>query len=232
VKNLQGKFGSPTQENDDDNGRTPPDVPILRMTWTDFFDTVKSKGSMEERLQVIQSTKRLFAEHGHFNEIDMSGQRKIAGMVGPTEEDPVDYKWFGSMATAVKFWGPIKNNDENLSLALDLIPATGGVSRADYIAYVERFQRAFQNGGDGIATATRLPAMKRPDLFVCLDRRNKEGLCRDFGISRKVGYESYWDSIIERIMEASWWYSSPPAAGEEREVWKARAAFLDSIYYE
>ena len=56
---------------------------------------------------------------------------------------------------------------------------------------------------------------------------------RDFGISQSVGYEEYWDSIIERIVkEASWWSAPPPPPGVERDVWEARAALLDSIYYD
>jgi len=76
--------------------------------------------------------------------------------------------------------------------------------------------------------------MKRPDTFVCLDDRNKSGLCKDFNVSRNISYAKYWDSIIARIMEASWWNAGRPAPGTEREgeVWVARAAFLDSIYYE
>ncbi len=233
LKNLRGKFGNPQQDNADDQGRTPLEVDILRWTWPEYFDKVKSDKYMAERLQVLQSTKRLFAEHGHFSEIDLSGRKKIAGMVGPTKEDPVNYGWFGSMATAVKFWGPIKNNDENLSLALDLIPANGGVSREDYLKYVGRFQKAFPNGGDGIATATRLLAMKRRDLFVCLDSQNEKELCKHFRIRvRKKGYEQYWDSIIERIKEARWWNTPAPPPGVERDVWEARAAFLDSMCYE
>ena len=126
----------------------------------------------------------------------------------------------------------INDNDENLSLALDLIPAVGAVSREAYIEYVHQYQQAFPQGGVLIGTATRLLAMRRPDTFVCLDNRNKAGLCTDFGIKRRVGYEEYWDSIIERVKEAAWWSAPPPTSGVEREVWEARAAFLDSHYYD
>jgi hypothetical protein len=131
------------------------------------------------------------------------------------------------------FESAIKNNDENLSLALDLIPPVGDISREMYLDYIEQYKEAFPKGRHGIATATRLLAMKRPDIFLCFDQLNKKGLCTAFGISRNVGYEKYWDSIIDRIRkEARWWNAPAPPPGVERDVWEARAAFLDSIYYD
>lgn len=238
LKNLQGKFGDPAKDNADDKGNTPLAVPILAMPWGDFFERVKTEKqtayghSMAGRLKVIQAARQLFTTHDHFNDIEPLGRQKIAGLVQPTAQDSVDYRWFGSMKGAGKFWQAINNNDENLSLALDLIPASGAVSRDMYLSYIDRYKQAFPERRDGIGTASRLLAMKRPDTFVCFDARNKEGLCGAFGISRNIGYEEYWDSIIERIMEANWWCSTPPPSGVERDVWEARAAFLDSLYYD
>jgi len=31
---------------------------------------------------------------------------------------------------------------------------------------------------------------------------------------------------------AAWWSALPPAPGVEREIWEARAAFLDSLFYD
>ena len=126
----------------------------------------------------------------------------------------------------------INDNDEKLSLALELIPLSGSITREIYLQYIEQYKQAFPQGRHGVATASRLLAMKRPDTFVCLDKKNKGWLCDDFRISHTVGYEKYWDSIIARIMESAWWNSLPPASPVEREVWEARAAFLDSIYYQ
>ena len=236
LKNLRGRFGDPTDENADDKGRPPLDVPILRMTWPEYFDKVKTEKvsqyghTMDARLKVIQIAQRLFSENLHFNKIDPDGQRKIAGLVG--KEDGVDYRFFGSMMAARCFKAVVKDNDPDLSLALDMVPATGIVSREMYLDYVDQYKKAFPNGGHGVATASRLLAMKRPDTFVCFDSKNSSQLCTAFGIRGSVGYEKYWDSIIARIMEARWWCSPPPTSTVEREVWEARAAFLDSIYYE
>lgn len=238
LKNLQGKFGDPEKDNFDDKGRNPLAVPILAMTWGDYVEKVKTEKqtsyghSMAGRLKVIQAAHHLLSAHQHFSDIDQLGRQKIAGLVQPTSQDAVDYRWFGSMKGNGKFWQAINNNDENLSLALDLIPATGAISRDTYLGYIGQYKQAFPEGRDGIGTASRLLAMKRPDTFVCFDARNKEGLCRAFGIRRNTGYDEYWDSIISRIMESNWWCSPPPSPGVERDVWEARAAFLDSLYYD
>ena len=74
--------------------------------------------------------------------------------------------------------------------------------------------------------------MKRPDVFMCLDKKNRPRLCHAIGkIGCNVSYEKYWDSIVARIMEFAWWQSPPPASAVERAVWEARAAFLDSLDY-
>ena len=237
LKNVLGRFGKP-KEDENDGGKSPLNVPILRMSWAVFFKAVRAEKdhpphdhSMEGRLGVIRAAKQLFENKEHFKDIGLLGRQQIAGL---TTEGGVHFLWFGSMRGAGKFWTAINDNDRNLSLALDLIPATGDISREAYLGYVECYRKAFPEGRDGIATATRLLAMKRPDTFVCLNKRNREGLCDAFGISRNVGYEEYWDSIIERVKDSAtvWWSSPRPTAGEESEVWDARAAFLDSLYYD
>jgi hypothetical protein len=206
------------------------------MKWSDYYERVRAETdhaphdhSMEGRLKVIRAVADLLARHRRFQDIDLDGRLRIAGLA---TSDAVHYLWFGSMRGAGKFWQAVNGNDENLSLALDAIPFEGEVSREMYQRFIERYRKAFPDGRDGIATATRLLAMKRPDTFVCLDARNKEGLCDAFGIGRSVSYEVYWDSIIGRVMDSAWWCAPTPRPGVEREVWEARAAFLDSLFYD
>lgn len=233
VRALSGRYGS---NDGSDGGKIPLKVPLLQMSWSDYLTTVRSEPrrqpqpSLEERLKVIRATRKLFLEHVNFKDIDLSGRRKIAGFV---MDDEANFLWFGSMRGSGRFQSAVNRNDEHLSLALGLIPLTGPVTRETYVAYMEEFKKAFPTGGSGIGTATRLLAMKRPDGFVCLDSRNRVGLCAAFGIPQHVGVEDYWDSIIERILnEAAWWSAPSPASGIEREVWEARAAFLDSHFYD
>ncbi|WP_163713766.1 hypothetical protein [Mangrovibacterium lignilyticum] len=75
--------------------------------------------------------------------------------------------------------------------------------------------------------------MKRPDVFVCLDSKNKPALCGAFGIKQSsLTYESYWEDIILQVYKAEWWLNPKPQNNREKQVSNSRAAFLDSLYYE
>ena len=47
-----------------------------------------------------------------------------------------------------------------------------------------------------------------------------------------MDYERYWDDIVERIYDSDWWQNPNPENENEEKVSEARAAFLDSLYYE
>jgi len=139
------------------------------------------------------------------------------------------------MKGAGRLWTAIDSNDQHLSAALDAIPADDRlVSRNDYQAFVDKFKLAFPNvKGDYLAPATRLLCMKRPDMFVCLDSKNRAGLCKAFGIAQSdVSYARYWSEVIERVRDAVWWNAPRPSGDEEEEeIWRGRTAFLDALYY-
>jgi len=131
----------------------------------------------------------------------------------------------------------INQNNQHLSDALDLIPLDGSISKTHYMAFLEEFLRAFPNDRDGIATATRLLAMKRPDTFLCYNQANREKLESEFGIrmprfkGQNKNYEVYWDEVIERIHDCVWWQSDEPVDEIEAQAWRGRAAMLDAITY-
>jgi hypothetical protein len=136
------------------------------------------------------------------------------------------------MKGAGRFQEAVKDNSIHLSRALALVPARGLVNRTQYDAFLGEYVLAFPNGRHGIATASRLLAMRRPDQFVCVDSKNQKALCHDFGIpSTAMNYERYWSEIVERILDAPWWNAARPSTHEESMVWDGRAAMLDAIFY-
>lgn len=136
------------------------------------------------------------------------------------------------MVGAGKFQNRINTNNIFISNALDTIPLQGNIYKSDYNSFVDLFQQAFPDGGAGVAIASRLLAMKRPDYFVCLDKQNRPKLCNEFGISTTVTFDEYWDDIVERIVDSVWWSSERPTDDIETQAWLGRTAMLDTIFYE
>src|SRR5205823_12209100 len=109
-----------------------------------------------------------------------------------------------------------------ISLALDEIPLDGDTSRDQYQRFADRFLKAFKRAG--MALASRLLAMKRPDTFVCVNNLNREGLFPAFRLSPSRDAEAYWE-LIERVRASTWWKAQQPPTGDEQDEWSARAAY-------
>lgn len=225
LQRLSGDYGSKPPS------KPPVESAVLSMSWREFCSAARQDKAhgFEERCSFLEHIQAIFKSGRSFQEMDLGERRLIAGLPGASDSR---WPWFGSMKGVGKFQTAIKANDVHLSRALDFIPSAGLVPRSRYDAYVREFVRAFPEGRDGVATASRLLAMKRPDEFVCLDSMNKKRLCADFGIKVSgMDYDRYWGEVVERIRESPWWNSSPPCSGIELSAWNGRAAMLDAIFY-
>jgi len=122
---------------------------------------------------------REFDLHEHFNDIAFDARRGIAGLSSTTIKNAA---WFGSMSGAGKFYKLINEEHPAFSLAMDEIPVRGDVRKEHYDRFIAEYLKAYPNGRDGLGTATRLLAMKRPDTFLCVDAKNKKRLAEDVGL--------------------------------------------------
>jgi HKD family nuclease len=226
MRRLSGQFGE-----------VPPKKPFTRsrvmsMTWDDFLSTVRNDPNhgYKERCGLLSKARALFRSHPGFMFMKLEARQLVAGL--PNDDDD-RWGWFGSMKGHGLYWHAVNKNDERLSSALDEVPFDGPVAREHFDAYVRRFSQAFPDGRHGIGVASRLLAMKRPDYFVCLDSKNKRGLCEDFGIAQRgMTYGRYWEEIVERVLDTEWWNIPRPVHGQQRMVWDGRVAMLDAIFYE
>jgi hypothetical protein len=201
------------------------------MSWSDFFMAVQADQyiGLTERCDLLDVVREAFKKSGAYSNMELGLRKTIAGL--PNEFND-RWAWFGSMKGAGYFHHAVIDNNPHLSAALDQIPLDGAIAREHFDAYVKEFKKAFPYGGHGIAVASRLLALKRPDYFVCLDSKNKAGLCRDFGIKQtNMNYDRYWGDIVCRIEDSVWWNQSKPTGAEAVRVWMGRAAMLDAIFY-
>jgi hypothetical protein len=233
INSLSGDYGN--ANNDQKKSNKPMHlVPVANMDWDEYVVKVKNEqyNSLNSRLKLLQIAKSLFGKVESFKDLSEDERKFIAGMPNNLAVDKdVDWGYFGSMKGAGKFKNRIKENDKNISNALDEIPLSGQIIKLHYQRFLDKYKKTFD--GNYLGTASRLLAMKRPDVFVCLDSKNKSQLCKNFGIVQKdLGYDRYWDDIILRIYDSVWWSNPRPNDKIEKDISNSRAAFLDSLYYE
>jgi hypothetical protein len=206
------------------------------MSWTEFVRRVRGEEHFQKRLKVLARARMLLDGAGSFSELSQIDRKAIAGTLGEKERQSSGLDWglFGSMFGFGVLKNKINGNAREISDALDCIPPMGVVTRDNYDEFVEQYLKAFEGEPrvGGIASASRLLAMKRPDCFVCIDKQNKTGLSAHFGLGASaVNLENYWPDLVEPIWSSPWWRAPRPRRVDGK-IWDGRAAFLDALFYE
>ncbi|MCX8281777.1 phospholipase D family protein [Phyllobacterium sp. 0TCS1.6C] len=215
--------------------------PLIKMEWNDYVREIQASPhhNVDERLSLLRTCQCLFARVGSFSALSSNEWKAIAGVIGDKQKregslNNHDWAWFGSMKGMGDFANRVAEQDVWLARAIDTIPRHGEVTRAQYETFRDNFLKAFEKSSriGGVPTATRLLAMKRPDSFVCISKPNKIGLAGKLAFSGStLNLDNYWDRVIQPI-RISAWYNSPRPSGWEAELWDARVAMLDAIYYD
>lgn len=225
MQKVAGTYGSAKTR------KTPIESDVMSMDWSQYMARVREDKAhgINQRIQLMAKMRNAFAQYQTFSEMPLELRKAVAGL---PSEAIANSGWFGSMVGAGRFKNVIGTNSPEISSALSRIPNYGSVTRDRYDAFVEDYVSAFPEGRHGLGTATRLLAMKRPDVFVCVDSKNRSDLCRELGIVQSgLNYERYWNEIVGRVRDSPWWATKEPSNHEEAEVWRSRAAFLDAIFY-
>ncbi len=216
-------------------------VDPVNLSWIDYLVHVRAEryNSIQERLKNLKCINRLFVNSICFSKMNDDERRAIAGTYhrGQPSLKSYGWGWFGGMSGNGCFASLILKNAVGISDALNAIPATGTVAPSHYNSFLTHFNNAFAGSTrqGGIPTASRLLAMKRPDVFVCINSLNKDNIYNAFGISNKTGQNSitlinYWDFVIGPIQSSSWWNEPRPLGLADRRIWENRTAMLDCIY--
>lgn len=212
---------------------------VVSRTWKEFVADVKGdrNHTVNGRLLILERAAGLFREYGSLDRMPLLARKGIGGTYGKAESqlDDLDWRWFGSMQGSGVFATLILNEPELLSRALDLIPPEGYVDESLYETYCEAFDQSFegQPRSGRLPVASRLLAMKRPDVFAAVNGKNRDGICGSFGVaSSTLNLSNYWERIVLPIQNSEWWCHPRPRDPLEGRIWDNRAALLDSIYYE
>lgn len=208
---------------------------LLNLSWSQYLQELRQRREryFDDRLKVIRETRAIWTDEPKFSRLTHQERKQIAGIAS---EKIVRWRLFGSMRGALKFVSVLKARNRFLLRALDWIPLSGTVTKEHYERFITDLEFAFDQKKEfgGLAVATRLLCMRRPDYFVCIDNKNRSGLCTMLGVlPEKVTVESYWDAVVSPIVEAPWWQSTrPPSDRKTQTIWDARVAMLDAMFYE
>lgn len=211
----------------------------LDISWQEFVRRVKTddRHDFEKRLVLLERARTLFAKRLTFAAMKPDERKAIAGTYGKVEPrlDDIEWAWFGTMFPQGDFKNLVNNAPAGLSEALDNIPLAGDITQAQYDAFVVAFRTAFKGKAHqgGYAVASRLLAVKRPDVFVAVNSQNRRGLCEALVVAHStLNLDNFWERIVEPTRMSPWWLAARPKGGLEARLWDCRAAMLDSLYYE
>ena len=175
-KAMASDFGQKTR------GKSVLQTRLLKMDWNIYYRRILKDRhhGVDKRIEVLDAAHRLFTIRRSFSKMSKAERQGVGGI---DLKSDVPWGWFGSMFGAGVFKKLVNANNPRLSKALDAIPMRGAVQREQYLDFIKFYVSAYpRRQRHGLATATRLLAMKRPDYFVCVDAQNRDRLFKEFAV--------------------------------------------------
>lgn len=217
---------------------------LLSWSWNQYQRRFSNPERVKRRLLVLNAARCLFQEYGSLSAMPPKYRRALCGATTDKQRSTletamqVDWRWFGNMRGAAMFLKAVVDDAPGISGALDKIPPSGKVAESDYEKFVSAFCTAMGNWKSStgvnraatIVSASRLLAMKRPDVFICIDGPNREGIADTLGFdNKKLSFQTYWGDVVRPIVQSQWWSAARPS-GKGFTLWDGRVAMLDELF--
>ncbi|MGO2168573.1 hypothetical protein [Pseudoalteromonas sp.] len=146
-----------------------------------------------------------------------------------------DVEWFASTKSAKGFHQMLADLPALFDDALAHIPLEGEVTATDYQQFVVSYLLAFNDSNEKptLAPATRLLAMRRPDVFTPINNSRLEALCSALGITKlnNRDFERYWKDIVQAIHSMSWFKMANGSSELEQQLVAIKALLPCFFYY-
>ncbi|RXJ94818.1 hypothetical protein CRV00_05660 [Malaciobacter molluscorum] len=202
-------------------------VSLYKLSWNDYKKLIihrntDSKSWYKERIKLLKKANEYFTKG--LENISIEDFKALLGLKNYHEE--ILWYNFGHMRISIKM------DYENFKLivaeAIQHINIDGKVSKEAYTKYVNKLR---QINGVSLSIISRFLALKRPDLFFCVTGENTHRFEKDFKYNyKRKNFDEYWDLVNKKFSECEW-YTDLNAKEENSELWKVRAAMLDTILY-
>lgn len=202
-----------------------------------FFIDQSDRQALPERLRLLNYIASLristLADMSELERLAFAGKHLSAHE--PVKFD-FDVELFGSTRGAKALHELLQHTPSLLDDALAAIPLEGEVTEADYNEFVKLYTAAFATlakAKAGLFAATRLLAMRRPDVFMVLTAAKVDALCQGFGLVKlnATDFSRYWFDIIEAIHRQPWFKSVQPEDAMELDLWNNRVVLFDLFFF-
>lgn len=203
-----------------------------------FIHDVKTLQSIDERLALLKHVDSL----RELPLVDMIEEDRLvfAGKHAAIHDISMyqfDVEWFASTKGAKTFHTLLQAHPSEFDDALAHIPLQGDVSFKQYQAFVSTYKAIFNTHTNAekapLAAATRLLAMRRPDVFIALTNAKIGTLCQGLSIAKfnNQDFDSYYQELILSLQSFAWYRQSAPENSEELALWNVRAALVDVFLF-
>lgn len=146
-----------------------------------------------------------------------------------------DVEWFASTKSAKGFHQLFADLPGEFDSALAHIPLEGEVNEQHYQQFVITYLTAFKDSTEKatLSPATRLLAMRRPDVFTPITNGRLDALCLALGITKlnNRDFERYWTDIVTAIHAMPWFAMTSPADELEQKLANVKALMPCWFYF-
>ncbi|MBQ4834360.1 hypothetical protein J8L70_13995 [Pseudoalteromonas sp. MMG010] len=146
-----------------------------------------------------------------------------------------DVEWFSSTKSAKGFHQILADLPALFDDALANIPLEGDVSQDNYEQFVVAYLSAFNNSDEKptLAPATRLLAMRRPDIFTPISNKTLDPLCAALGITKlnNRDFARYWQDVVQSIHAMSWFKMAKAGSELDNQLIIIKALIPCFFYY-
>jgi len=145
-----------------------------------------------------------------------------------------DVEWFASTKSAKVFHQLIGDLPGAFDEALANIPLEGDITHYEYQQFVAAYSKIFTDSSEKptLAPATRLLAMRRPDIFTPITNSRLDALCSALAVTKlkNSDFERYWQDVVKGIQAMSW-YKMANASNELEEQLVSIKALIPCFFY-
>ncbi|WP_187306151.1 hypothetical protein [Pseudoalteromonas piscicida] len=146
-----------------------------------------------------------------------------------------DVEWFASTKSAKGFHQLLDDLPGAFDEALAAIPAEGDVTLEHYQSFMVGYLSAFAGSEEKptLAPATRLLAMRRPDVFTPITSSKLDALCQALGVAKlnNRDFERYWTDFVSTIKAMPWYTMAAPVDEFETQLAEIKALLPCLFYY-